>query len=191
MERDDDSKRNHPALAQAAAARSVKVEGGAGLVLVEALGRARLARLQLRAIAEQRRAIGADDVVVRAHVEEHMRMVEGRLRADAHELARAEIDRRNPGVVVEMRDAEIGHSRAPRLEIAPHHSGAPGRGKSGRLRGGTTARRRAPPPPRRGRRPPTTSGSSRQARAPAGPPGKKAPPPPSRSPPRSARPPAP
>src|SRR5215213_8704215 len=114
MERDDDSKRNHPALAQAAAARSVKVEGGAGLVLVEALGRARLARLH----------------------------------ADAHELARAEIDRRNPGVVVEMRDADIGHSRAPRLEIAPHHSGAPGRGKSGRLRGGTTARRRAPPPRR-------------------------------------------
>jgi hypothetical protein len=38
-----------------------------------------------------------------------MGMVVGRLRADALELARADLDHRVPGGVVEMRGAGVGH----------------------------------------------------------------------------------
>jgi hypothetical protein len=38
-----------------------------------------------------------------------MRVVEGRQRADAHELARADADRRDAGTVVEVRDNPVCH----------------------------------------------------------------------------------
>ena len=53
-------------------------------------------------VTVERRAIRADDLVVAAHVEEHMGMVERRRRADAHEFARPDLDHRHAGVVVEM-----------------------------------------------------------------------------------------
>src|SRR2546426_571494 len=55
-----------------------------GLVLHHAFRRARFAGAQIRGKAIQRRAIGADDLVVIAEIEEHVRMVERWIGADAH-----------------------------------------------------------------------------------------------------------
>src|ERR1700709_2500497 len=41
--------------------------------------------IQSRIVPVQRRAIGADDLLVVAHIEEDMRMIVGRPRTDAHE----------------------------------------------------------------------------------------------------------
>src|SRR5665213_2826742 len=57
----------------------------------------------------QRRAIRADDLPVGAHVEEDVGVVVRRLGAAAHEFARADLDHRDAGVVVEMRDDVVGH----------------------------------------------------------------------------------
>jgi len=57
----------------------------------------------------QRRAIRADDLVVVAEIEEDVRMVEGRVGADAHEFLRADLDYRDAGIVVEVRDDMVGH----------------------------------------------------------------------------------
>src|SRR6266567_1572400 len=57
----------------------------------------------------ERRAIGADDLVVVAEIEEDMRMVERRVGAHAHELLRADLDHRDAGIVVEVRDDMVGH----------------------------------------------------------------------------------
>src|SRR5690606_595537 len=58
--------------------------GGAGVV-GHALG-PRLVGAERGVVAIERRAIGADELVVLAHVEEHVWMVEGRRRAHAHEF---------------------------------------------------------------------------------------------------------
>jgi hypothetical protein len=50
-------------------------------------------------------------LVVVAHVDEHMRMVEGRPGADAHELVRADADALVAGIIGEMGDDGIGHGR--------------------------------------------------------------------------------
>src|ERR1019366_5064965 len=60
-------------------------------------------------IGEMRRAIGADRVIVLAHVNENMRMVEGGQSADAHEFLGADPHLRNARLVVEMRRAMCGH----------------------------------------------------------------------------------
>jgi hypothetical protein len=60
-------------------------------------------------IGEMRRAIRADRVIVLAHVDENMRMVEGRQSADAHEFLGADPHLRNARLVVEMRRAMGGH----------------------------------------------------------------------------------
>src|SRR5437588_9809237 len=72
-------------------------------------GRNGLVGLELRIVAIERRAIGADEFVVVAHVAEHMRMIEWRRRADAHELLRADLDDRHACVVMEMRNDVLGH----------------------------------------------------------------------------------
>src|SRR5947209_2826663 len=69
-----------------------------------------LVRRKRGAIAEQGRAVGADDFALVTHVEENMRMVERRPRADAHELLGADLDHRPPGIVVEMRNDVFGHA---------------------------------------------------------------------------------
>src|SRR5262245_50402847 len=54
--------------------------------------RPRRMRIEVHTMAVQSRAIGANDFVIIAHVEEHVRMIERRLRTDAHELTRADLD---------------------------------------------------------------------------------------------------
>ena len=59
--------------------------------------------------AIERRAIRADDLVVVAEVEEHVRMVERRVGAHAHELLRSDLDHRDTGIVMEVWDNVVGH----------------------------------------------------------------------------------
>ena len=66
-------------------------------------------RIELRIEAKQRRAIGANDLVVVAHVAEDVRMIKRRRRPHAHEFTRADLDHRYAGIVVEVRDDVVGH----------------------------------------------------------------------------------
>src|SRR5215467_14121361 len=66
--------------------RDAATRAGSGDVLQDAFRRARLARGEVGGKAIQRRAIGADDLAVVAEVEKDMRVVERRVRADAHEF---------------------------------------------------------------------------------------------------------
>ena len=50
-------------------------------------------------------------------------MVERRLRADAHEFACADLDHRDAGIIMEMRDDVVGHRIHFAAAVAPHHSG--------------------------------------------------------------------
>src|SRR5580692_1442874 len=65
--------------------------------------------IEMRVINIMRRAIGTDRVVIVAHVDENMRMVEGRQSADAHEFLGADPHVRNARLVVVMRRAMGGH----------------------------------------------------------------------------------
>src|ERR1700722_17068598 len=80
------------------------------LVLQDAFGRACFAGLEIGGIAIQRRAIGTDDLVVVAEIEENMGMVEGRVGAHAHEFLRSDFNHRNAGVIVKVRDDVVGHN---------------------------------------------------------------------------------
>lgn len=91
--------------------------------------------VELGVVAEQRGAIFADDFGIVAHVAEDMRMVEGRPCADAHEFLGSDLDHRNTGIVLEMRNDVIGHIAEPQVGrslefvgngpyIEVHHSGA-------------------------------------------------------------------
>jgi hypothetical protein len=62
----------------------------------------------------QRRAVGADDLAIIAHVEEHVRMVEGRARANAHELRRSNLNDGNPRIILKMRNDMVGHRLNPK-----------------------------------------------------------------------------
>src|SRR5687768_6192469 len=86
--------------------------------------RARRVGAERRIVPIERRAIRADDLGFIAHVEVHVRMVERRLRANALELARADLDHGHAGVVVEMRNDVLNHAAAKRSLAydAPHHS---------------------------------------------------------------------
>src|SRR5581483_6259347 len=57
------------------------------------------ARRQSRVVAVKRRAVGADVFLVVAHVTVHMRVVERRLGADAHEFAGADLDHGDAQVI--------------------------------------------------------------------------------------------
>src|ERR1700716_2430515 len=61
-------------------------------------------------VTKQRRAIGADDLVVVAQIEENMRVIERRIGAHAHEFLRADLNERNAGIIVKVRNDMIGHS---------------------------------------------------------------------------------
>src|SRR5476651_1749692 len=65
-------------------------------------GRPRRVRIERRIVTVERRAIGADDLVVAAHVEKDVRMVERRLGAHAHEFARTDFDLRQARIIVKM-----------------------------------------------------------------------------------------
>src|SRR5690242_9557734 len=90
--------------------RAAATERSGDLVFQDAFRRPGLARAKVGGKAVQRRTIGANDLVVVAEVEKHMRMIERRIGAHAHEFLRADLDYRDSGVVVEMRDDMIGHS---------------------------------------------------------------------------------
>src|SRR6266702_1073326 len=65
--------------------------------------------VERRIVTIQRRAIRADRLAVVAHIDENMRVIERRRRADAHEFLGADLDHCYPGIVVEMRDNVIRH----------------------------------------------------------------------------------
>src|SRR5215470_6605104 len=90
--------------------RETATERSGDLVLQHAFRRPGLARLEVGGEAVQRRAIRADDLVVVAEIEKHMRMVERRVGADAHEFLRSDLDHRNAGIVVEVRNDVVGHN---------------------------------------------------------------------------------
>ena len=56
-------------------------------------------RARIRDEFQRQRALSGD----------HMRMIEGRRRADAHEFFRADADRRQAEIILEMRDRVDGH----------------------------------------------------------------------------------
>src|ERR1041385_7825686 len=91
--------------------------------------RPRCMGIQARIVAIKRRAIRTDDLLVGAHVEEHMGMVERGLGADAHEFARADLDHRNARIVVEVGNDMVGHGSVSfsvqQRGSAPHHSDLP------------------------------------------------------------------
>src|SRR6201996_6186246 len=80
-----------------------------GLFFQHAFRRPGLACGEISGKAIQGRAIRADDFVVIAEVEKHMRMIERRIGADAHELLRSDLDHRNAGVVMKVRHDMVGH----------------------------------------------------------------------------------
>jgi len=78
-----------------------------------AFRRTRRVRRERRIVAIERRAIGADVFGVVAHVTKHMRMIERRLGADAHEFPGADLDDRDAQIVVEMGNDRVRHSLGP------------------------------------------------------------------------------
>ena len=70
----------------------------------------------------QGRAIGADDLVVVAEIEEDMGMIERRIGADTHEFLRADLNDRNAGLVVKVRNHMIGHRIHPEWQWRQTHS---------------------------------------------------------------------
>src|SRR4030081_1745578 len=80
-----------------------------GLVLHHAFRWPRLARREVGGVSKQRRAIRADDLVVVAEIEEHMRMIERRVGAHTHEFLRTDLDHGHAGIVVKVRNDMIGH----------------------------------------------------------------------------------
>src|SRR5215208_8269107 len=107
--------------------RETATDRSGGLVLQHAFRRPGFARAEVGGESIQRRAVGADDLVVVAEVEEHVRMVERRVGADAHELLRADLNDRNAGVVMEMRNHMIGHNNSPWLQWRRTQSARRGR----------------------------------------------------------------
>src|SRR5689334_8568532 len=61
--------------------RAVATDGSGDFIPQHAFGRARSTGREIGREAIQRRAVGADDLVVVTEIEEHMRMVERRVRA--------------------------------------------------------------------------------------------------------------
>ena len=103
--RDGDSSENHHT--------GLGAGVSSGDVFQNAFRRTGFARGKVGGKAIQRRAVRADDFVVVAEVEEHMRVIERRVGADAHEFLRADFDDGNTGIVVEVRNDIIGHRISP------------------------------------------------------------------------------
>jgi len=74
-------------------------------------------RVELGIVPVERRAVWADNFVVLAHVEEHVRMIERRSRADAHELAGADFDDGDARIVVKMWNDVVGHDSLAFLAV--------------------------------------------------------------------------
>src|ERR1700704_6222683 len=77
------------------------------LIFQHAFRRPGFAGGKVGGVAVQGRAIGADDLVVVAEVEENMRMIERRISADAHELLRANLNHGHASIVMKVRNNMI------------------------------------------------------------------------------------
>src|SRR3954467_14672953 len=86
-------------------------------VLEHAFRGPRFAGAKVGGVTIERRAVRTDDLVVVAGIEEHMRMGERRIGAHAHELLRADLDHRDAGVVMEVRDDMVGHCILPQIAM--------------------------------------------------------------------------
>ena len=93
------------------------------LVDQDTFRRAGLAGLQIGGITIERRAVGADDLVVVAEIEKNMGMVERRIGADAHELLRTDLNNGNAGIVMEVRNDMVRHQVHLRLAPAADNTG--------------------------------------------------------------------
>jgi hypothetical protein len=78
-----------------------------------ALGRSRRMGVEAGIVAEQRGAIGTYDLGGVAHVQVDVGMIERRHLALAHEFARADLDHRDAGGVVEVRNDPVRHAVRP------------------------------------------------------------------------------
>lgn len=79
------------------------------LEMEDAAGRVRLVRLQRRIVAIERRAVGADLLVLIAQIDEDVRMIIGNRSAGAHEFLHADFDDAMSAVVLEMGNIVAGH----------------------------------------------------------------------------------
>src|ERR1041384_7084340 len=91
------------------AKRRVPSTGSGGGRNPGAFRRERLIGVELWIVTIECRAIRANEFALIAHVAEHVRMVEWRRRANAHELLCADFDDRRAGVVLKMRNDVLGH----------------------------------------------------------------------------------
>src|SRR4051794_20272830 len=89
--------------------RDVATDRSGGLVPHHAFRRTRFAGLEVSGVAKQGRAIGTDDLVVVAEIEEDMGVIERRVSAHTHEFPRADLDDRYTGVIVKVRYDMLGH----------------------------------------------------------------------------------
>src|SRR4029078_1013011 len=97
-----------------------------------AFRRAGRMRIECRGVAIERRAIRADDFLVLAHVEKNMRMIVRWRCPDTHELTGADVDYRNPRIVVKvgadmLRHGNSSSCRGFAAKFRRHHSGEVGR----------------------------------------------------------------
>ena len=83
--------------------------GGGGRVSQGAFGGNCSVRIQGRVVFVEGRTVGANDLCLVAHIEKHMRMIERRFGADAHEFVRADLDLHETGVIVKVRNHVIRH----------------------------------------------------------------------------------
>jgi len=81
-----------------------------GLVLHHAFRRPGFAGREVGGITKQGRAIGTDDLVIVTEIEKDMRVIERRICAHTHELLGADLDDRDAGIVVKVRNDMIGHN---------------------------------------------------------------------------------
>lgn len=89
--------------------RAVACAGSGGFSREKAARRDCFRRLQGRIVAVEGRAIGTDFLVLVAHVDEDVRVVERDGSARAHEFLDADLDDPVPAVVLKMGDAVAGH----------------------------------------------------------------------------------
>jgi hypothetical protein len=86
---------------------------GAHPIRQRTLGRSRRMGVEAGIVAEQRGAIGTYDLGGVAHVQVDVGMIERRHLALAHEFARADLDHRDAGGVVEVRNDPVRHAVRP------------------------------------------------------------------------------
>jgi hypothetical protein len=87
---------------------------GRRLLSERALCRLCRVRVEVRIVAEEGGAIGADDFVRVAHIQKDVGMIKRRLFAYAHEFLCADFDHRHAGGVVKVRNDVFGHNASLR-----------------------------------------------------------------------------